>query len=182
MTIDFDDAQMDRAIPPPRIPRPRTDAFVPQVHDPDLIEGLRLTLSWCLVGTGRAWSHLLDDRLRIEGQTRPRWRVLAWGRMKPGITQTELAERMGVSGPAVVGILDGLVKLGLVERRASEQDRRVNEIHLTDAAAPVIERISAEVAAIRDHLLQDVSEDELRGFLSVLDRIRARLGITTVGG
>lgn len=155
-------------------------AFVPQLHDPESIDGLRLTLSWCLVGTGRAWSGLLDDRLRIAGQTRPRWRVLAWARLMPGIKQTELAERMNTSGPALVGILDGLVKIGLVERRLSEQDRRVNGIYLTDAATPVIERISAEAAAIRDHLLQDISAEELRNCLSVLDRIRSRLGITTV--
>jgi MarR family transcriptional regulator for hemolysin len=155
--------------------RRRTGAFVPQVHDPESIDGLRLTLSWCLVAAGRGWSRLLDDRLRIENQTRPRWRALAWARLMPGITQTELAERMSISSPALVGTLDGLVKMGLVERRSSEQDRRVNEIHLTAAAQPVIERITAEAATIRDHLLQDISAEELRGFLSVLDRIRYRL-------
>jgi MarR family transcriptional regulator for hemolysin len=153
----------------------RTDAFVPKIYDPTSIEGLRLTLSWVLVGTGREWSRLLDDRLRMENQTRPRWRVLAWTRLLPGITQTEMAERMGISGPALVGILDGLVRLGLVERRSGEQDRRVNEIYLTDRAEPVIERITTVAATIRDQLLEDIGEDELRSFLSVLDRIRSRL-------
>jgi MarR family transcriptional regulator for hemolysin len=155
--------------------RSPAEPFVPQVHDPSSIDGLRLALSWALVGTGRDWSRLLDDRLRIEKQTRPRWRVLAWARLLPGITQTDLAERMSISGPALVGILDGLARLGLVERRASAQDRRVNEIHLTEQAQPVIDRITAEAATIRDHLLDGISEEELQSLLALLDRIRLRL-------
>jgi len=153
------------------------DSFIPPVHDPDSIDGQRLILSWYLVGTGRQWSRLLDERLRLASQTQPRWRVLAWAKMMPGINQTELAERMRISGPALVGILDGLAKLGLIERRPSPKDRRSNEIHLTDTAAPVIDRLSRQVAAIRDDLLQDVTLEELRVCVSVLDRIRGRINM-----
>jgi MarR family transcriptional regulator for hemolysin len=156
-----------------------TTGFLPHVQDPASVDGQRLILSWYLVSTGREWSRLMDERLRFAGQTPPRWRVLAWAKMMPGINQTDLAERMRTSGPALVGILDGLAKLGLIERRPSPKDRRANEIHLTAKAAPVIERLSHQVAAIRNELLQDISAEDLRTCLSVLDRIRDRMGIAT---
>jgi len=155
------------------------DTFIPQVHDPESIDGQRLILSWYLVSTGRQWSRLLDERLRDASQTQPRWRVLAWAKMMPGINQTDLAERMHISGPALVGILDGLAKLGLIERRPSPRDRRANEIHLTAKAAPVIERLTSQLATIRNELLQDVSAEELRVCLSVLDRVRRRMGMVS---
>jgi MarR family transcriptional regulator for hemolysin len=151
--------------------------FIPRVDDPASLDGQRLILSWYLVRAGRQWSRLLDERLRLASQTQPRWRVLAWAKMMPGINQTELAERMGISGPALVGILDGLVKLGLIERRPSPRDRRANEIHLTAKAGPVIDRLTRQVAAIRNELLQDVSAEELRTCLSVLQRICDRIGM-----
>jgi len=147
----------------------------PQADRPASIEALRHSLSWWLIGTGRMWRRLLDERLKFSSQTQPRWRVLAWARLRPGIPQTELAERLDISGPTLVRILDGLARQGMIERRESREDRRVKEIHLTEAAYPVIDDISREVAGIRDDLLQDISAEEIRTCLSVLERIRTRI-------
>ena len=146
-------------------------SFVPQTHDPDSIAGVRLSLSWWLIATGRMWRRLLDERLKFSSQTQPRWRVLAWARLRPGIAQTELAERLGISGPTLVRILDSLARQNMIERRESGTDRRVKEIHLTAAAHPVIEQISREVGEIRDYLLQDVSPEEMQTFLAILELI-----------
>ena len=129
-------------------------------------------MSWWLVGTGRAWHNLLDERLRFSGQTQPRWRVLAWARLQPGINQTELAERMSVTSATLVGIVDTLVREGLLERREGATDRRIKNLYLTPAAHPIIEAITTEVTGIRNALLRDVSREELETCLSVLDRIR----------
>ena len=91
-------------------PDARGDVFVPQTHPPDSPEGMRLSLSWGLIGTGRIWRRLLDEKLRYSNQTQPRWRVLAWARLRPGIAQTELAARLGISGPTLVRILDNLAR------------------------------------------------------------------------
>lgn len=144
-------------------------------HDPNSEDGLRVQMSWWLVGTGRAWHNLLDERLRFSGQTQPRWRVLAWAQLQPGINQSELAERMSVTSATLVGIIDGLVRQGLIERRESAEDRRIKELHLTPSAHPIINEISKEVTAIRDRLLHDVSREELDLCLSVLARIRQNI-------
>ena len=153
---------------------PLTDPFVPQIFDPDSTEGLQLSLSWWLVNTGRLWRKLLDERLRAAGQTQPRWRVLAWARMLPGITQTELAQRMGIAGPTLVRILDSLNAQSLIERRENAGDRRVKEVHLTAQAEPLVRKISQEVMTIRHALLEGVSDEDLSTCLDVLAHIRAR--------
>jgi MarR family transcriptional regulator for hemolysin len=152
-----------------------SDPFVPQIHHPDSINGLRVSLHWWLLGTGRIWRNLVDDRLKTAEQTQPRWRVLSWASLMPGIKQTELAERMNISGPTLVRILDSLEAQGLIERRESADDRRVKEIHLTTHGKPVVDQIDAEVSAIRDSVLAGVSESELRTCLEVLAHIRRNL-------
>ncbi|MBN8832466.1 MAG: MarR family transcriptional regulator [Sphingomonadales bacterium] len=131
-----------------------------------------MQMSWWLIGTGRAWHNLLDERLRFSGQTQPRWRVLAWAQLQPGINQSELSERMSVTSATLVGIIEALVRQGLLERRERGDDRRIKELYLTPAAHPVVDEISREVVKIRDKLLEDVSSEELETCLSVLARIR----------
>jgi DNA-binding MarR family transcriptional regulator len=47
-------------------------------------------------------------------------------------SQAHLAERLQVSAPAILALLDDLEALHLVERVRSEQDRRVQEVSLTE--------------------------------------------------
>jgi DNA-binding MarR family transcriptional regulator len=150
------------------IPGPPTN----RSQEPGSDDDLRVQISWWLVGTGRAWHNLLDERLRFSGQTQPRWRVLAWAQLQPGINQTELAERMSVTSATLVGIVDELVRQGLIERRESKSDRRIKNLHLTSAAHPIIETILKEVNDIRDALLGSVSRSEMEICLSVLERVR----------
>jgi MarR family transcriptional regulator for hemolysin len=152
-----------------------SDPFVPQTFDPASIDGLRVSLHWWLLGTGRLWRNLVDERLKSADQTQPRWRVLSWANLLPGIKQTELAERMNISGPTLVRILDSLEAQGMIERRESSEDRRVKEIHLTKRGRPVVDQIDAEVGEIRNAVLEGVSEQELRALLDVLSHIRRNL-------
>ncbi len=152
-----------------------SDPFVPQTYDPESLDGLRLSLHWWLQGTGRLWRNLVDERLKTADQTQPRWRVLSWASLLPGIKQTELAERMGISGPTLVRILDSLEAQEMIERRESAEDRRVKEIHLTRRGTPIVDQINAEVSGIRDGALAGVSEADLRTCLDVLTHIRHNL-------
>jgi MarR family transcriptional regulator for hemolysin len=152
-----------------------SDPFVPQTHDPGSIDGLRLSLHWWLLGTGRLWRNLVDERLKTADQTQPRWRVLSWAHLLPGIKQTEMAERMGISGPTLVRILDSLEAQNMIERRESPDDRRVKEIHLTPRGRPIVDQIDAEVSEIRNAVLDGISKDDLHTCLDVLARMRHNL-------
>lgn len=123
--------------------------------------------------TARAWRAALDCRLRPIGLSGARWLVLLHlARADTPLSQKELAARIGIEGPTLVGLLDRMVQDGWVERRPSGSDRRSNTVHLTVPARRTIRRIEATAAALREELLSGVSRDEIESCARVLERIR----------
>lgn len=124
----------------------------------------------------RAWRARLDERLRCAGLTQARWHAL-WQLSLggEGMTQRELADRVGVEGATIGRILDGLQKKGLIERRPVDGDRRAYHIHLTAAARPILEEINRIAASLRRELLAGASAAQLRTCIAVLQGIGKRL-------
>jgi DNA-binding MarR family transcriptional regulator len=91
----------------------------------------------------RLWLRLLTCTTMIEAEVRrrlreqfdttlPRFDVLAQLDKAPGgMTLGELSQRMMVSNGNVTGLIDRLVTEGLIARRASPRDRRVQIVSLT---------------------------------------------------
>ncbi len=124
----------------------------------------------------RGWRARLDGRLRRTGLTQARWSTLLHlSRSRGGMTQRELADRLGVEGATIGRILDALEKQGLVERRPVEGDRRAYHIHLTAAAQPILKEINRIAASLRRELLAGISAPELRRCMAVLQSIGERL-------
>lgn len=88
----------------------------------------------------------------------------------------DLADRLQLSPSGLTRRLDGLVTSGLVERRGSEEDRRVMLAVLTDAGR---ERIAAaapvHVASVRARMIDLLDTDELAALASAFGKIRATL-------
>jgi MarR family transcriptional regulator, lower aerobic nicotinate degradation pathway regulator len=57
------------------------------------------------------------------------------------MSQRALGRRLRIDKSPMVGVLDDLERLGLAERRRSDQDRRVQAIHLTRKGRDVLERV-----------------------------------------
>jgi len=60
------------------------------------------------------------------------WSILVHLWKYDGVSQQELSNRTFRDKPSITRLVDNLEKLGLVERRASETDRRINRIYLTE--------------------------------------------------
>ena len=67
--------------------------------------------------------------------------------LEPGtpVPMHELAEQLHCHASNVTGIVDALERLGLVERRPAEHDRRVKMIAVTDEGARLRERALARL-------------------------------------
>lgn len=144
----------------------------------DRIQGLDLehTFGLELARISRGWRVELDNRLRGQGFTQARWyALLQLSRGDPGMTQSELAARVGVEGPTIARLIDALEKQGLVERRQAEGDRRVNALYLTPAAQPLLAEIDRTAATLRHELLEGVPEASLATCIAVLRQIGDRL-------
>ena len=124
---------------------------------------------------GRHWRKRLDERLKHADLTQARWLALLHLSRTGPMSQRELAELLSVEGPTLVRVLDKLEQQGLVERRASGEDRRVKLIHLAQAAHPVLDEITSISTGLRNELLAQVADDELRAAWKVLKEIGDRL-------
>ena len=136
-----------------------------------------------LFGTARAWRTKLDQRLRPLGLSQGKWRTLihlSQGGNK--LTQKEIAERMGIEGPTLAGLLDRLQEDGWVERRGSPDDRRCKIVHLQRRSKAVLEKIFNTAHELRHELIDNVPQDDLQTCIRVLDQIRAKAEQSTNGG
>lgn len=125
---------------------------------------------------GRRWRARLDQRLRHTGLTQARWHaLLELSKAPDGLTQRELAERVGIEPATLVRQIDGLELQGLIERCPVEGDRRAKMVRLTEAARPLIDEMTATVDAMRAELLQGVTDAQVEQTLGVLRAIAERL-------
>jgi MarR family transcriptional regulator for hemolysin len=130
-----------------------------------------------LIGeTHRLWRMRLNERLRPLGLSQSRWmtlRALSWG--GDAMPQTELAARVGVEAPTLVGILDGLVRGGFVRRRASKRDRRVKTVHLTAKALRKLQQIEQVAQQVRIEVTQSLDGATLATAVAALVLVRNEL-------
>lgn len=124
----------------------------------------------------RRWRMRLDERLRHLGLTQARWHTLfELSKTPDGLTQRELADRVGVEGPTLVPQLDDLQKQSLIERSPVEGDRRANNVRLTAMAEPLIDEMTTIADALRHEVMRDVTPFELEQVLTVLRKVNVRL-------
>jgi DNA-binding MarR family transcriptional regulator len=86
-------------------------------------------------------------------------------------SQRELADRLGVSGPVVVEMVDALEARGLVERRRDPADRRSNALVVTDAGRAALASATGRLEAATRVLTEPIGEAgdaELRALLKKL--------------
>ncbi len=60
-----------------------------------------------------------------------------------GLRSTDLSDRLLVRPPSVTGVVDRLVRLGLVERTVVLTDTRAKQVKLTDKGKQLVERVMA---------------------------------------
>ncbi|WP_162806580.1 MarR family winged helix-turn-helix transcriptional regulator [Sphingosinicella terrae] len=116
-----------------------------------------------------------NRRAAILGSTGAQWRVLARLSRRDGLRQIELAEALDVEPITLCRMVDRLEQAGLVERRKDPEDRRAWRIHLTEAAAPVMNELQAMGDAFHDDMLRGIPAADLAVVRGVFDRIRANL-------
>jgi len=126
--------------------------------------------------TARQWRARVDERLTSLGLTQAKWVPLRYlSRAGGSLPQRKLVELTGIEGPSLVRILDELERLGLIERRDGDADRRTKTVHLTDKAEPIIGEIGSRADRLRTEILDGISDKDITVFRKVLARISHNL-------
>jgi DNA-binding MarR family transcriptional regulator len=95
----------------------------------------------------------------------------------PGLSQQELAAKLGMYASRLVAVIDDLEKRGLIERQPSNTDRRLYALHLTKSGT---EQLSAIGAIAREHgrdLLDGLSDEERSTLTALLERVAKNKGL-----
>ena len=118
----------------------------------------------------------VDAELGAFGLTEATWRPLAYvGRLGEGVRQKELAAALGIEGPTLVRLLDGLERRGLIERREGEADRRARGIFLTPDGRELMERVTAISEGVQARLLRGIPAPDLEACERVFRALDAEL-------
>ena len=132
-------------------------------------------LAWTLNHIARVVLRQFSARLQPFGLTPPQWGVLValWGR--DGQSLTELAHASSFDGPTMTGIVDRLEQAGLVERRRHPSDRRVVNVHLTNAGRALHEHLPQVAEETNRAITRGLTDGELAEFTRMLTVIAANL-------
>jgi MarR family transcriptional regulator for hemolysin len=132
--------------------------------------------SAALHNTSRAWRQALDRRLKYLGVSQASWMTIAVAaKARQPLSQSELAESLGVEGATMVAMVDRLVKAGFVIREPSTTDRRVKRILLTQTGNLLYDKVRAEAVTFRKELLADVDPKKLLAATELLEGLEGTI-------
>lgn len=134
---------------------------------------LRRNYTQTLLLTGRQWRRLADGVTDAHGISDAAALPLVMiGRMEGEPRQNALAEAVGIEGPSLVRLLDGLCAAGLVLRQEDPTDRRAKVLRLTPAGQAVVAKIEADLDRLRERVFAQVSAADLEASLRVFRAVQ----------
>jgi MarR family transcriptional regulator for hemolysin len=126
-----------------------------------------------LHGTARIWRQAVDRRLKNLGMSQASWMTIAVAsKARSPLSQSELADRLGVEGATMVAMVDRLAKAGFVVRQPCQADRRINRVVLTEEGNRLCETVKAEAAAVRRELLATIDPANLAVATELLETLQ----------
>lgn len=91
----------------------------------------------------------------------------------PGVTQSRLAQAVGLDRSTLVGVLHGLAARGLVERRRGE-DRRTNGLLLTRAGRGLVAGLKRRIRTHERRVAARLSTEERTQLLALLEKLAGK--------
>ena len=126
-------------------------------------------------------TNLLDTEVRTRlkqtaDTTLPRFDILAQLERHVGpMSMGELSKRLMVSNGNVTGLIDRLAGEGLVDRKPSPNDRRVQMVSLTKKGAKSFSDIAENHRIWVGDMMADLSPDEMNSLYELLARLKASI-------
>jgi DNA-binding MarR family transcriptional regulator len=130
------------------------------------------SIGYLLRDTARRILSDLTTLLEPHGITLPQYYVLRELWQEEGLTQREIANRVGVLEPTMVATLDALERLGLIERVRSTTDRRKTHVQLTPAGRTMRDTLHGYAADVLERALTGISDDEIAVLRRTLQQIK----------
>lgn len=129
------------------------------------------SVGYWLTRTTQAYHRAFTEELAQYGITYRQSQVLSWLVLEGQLSQSELAAKMMIEPPTLVGILDRMEHAGWISRHSCQQDRRKKWIRVTADARPVWENIAQVGKQMRRRATEGISDRQVATLRRVLSRI-----------
>lgn len=132
-------------------------------------------LTWLLHDVHWLLSRQLGRKASEVGLSKAKWRVLVHLSRGDVLTQTALAEEMGVEKAPLGRILEKLEDDGLIERKTDPNDRRAKLVYATDSISPLADHMIDIASKVFDDTFRGIGEPDLEQLKLTMKRIRENL-------
>jgi DNA-binding MarR family transcriptional regulator len=117
----------------------------------------------------------MNEELAALGITYRQWEVLAWISFAGELSQCELAERMSIEAPTLVGVLDRMERGGWIQRVPDAQDRRKKLIRPTGQVSSLWTQMVEGADRVTERAVKGLSAEEVDRLRETLAAIRQNL-------
>ncbi|HDG1673758.1 TPA: MarR family transcriptional regulator [Kluyvera cryocrescens] len=133
------------------------------------MDNRQLNFSHLLYLTAHHWRLAVNRRLKDLGMSQATWvAVAAIARHEQPLSQTELAQELGVESATVVPLINKLVDLGLVERVITERDKRKRLLVATEKGRELFHQVKSVADELREEILTVITPEEQEKTYEVL--------------
>jgi MarR family transcriptional regulator, transcriptional regulator for hemolysin len=128
-----------------------------------------------LTRAARTVSRAFDAALSEAGGSLPTWLILISVKSRTLGNQRELADAVGIRGATLTHHLNSLESAGLVRRRRDPDNRRIQQVELTDTGEDAFHRMRAAAVDFDRRLRRGLTEADLAAMADLLDRLVANV-------
>jgi MarR family transcriptional regulator, transcriptional regulator for hemolysin len=134
------------------------------------------SIGYWICRSAHQFERAMNSELEPTGITYRQCQVLGWLALEGELSQTELADKMRIEPPTLVGILDRMEREDWISREGDPCDRRKKIIHVCSKAKPVWNKIVACAARVRSRAGHGLSPSEMRTLKRLLQKVQENLG------
>ena len=134
-------------------------------------------LSPLIVAVGHAWKRRVNQELSNQNiSAATALPIIMLMRQRTPMRQCELAQVLGIEGPSLVRVIDGMEQNGFVRRITDPSDRRARLLVLADAGYEVGIQVEKILADLRMSMLDSAAPDDVDATIRVFTLLANRLG------
>ncbi len=123
-----------------------------------------------------------DQNLTTYGITNQQARLLGdiYDRIESGkeVSRKALSKAIGISGPSVTSLLNGLEKNDFILRQQGDEDGRTMQIKITAKAMKLINEMENVFVETEQKLLHGFTDEQKKAFLELLKKACENIGIS----
>jgi DNA-binding MarR family transcriptional regulator len=97
--------------------------------------------------------------------------------MQDGMTQSQIAQQLGVQGATVTDMLQRMEENKLVTRRRDPEDNRLVRVYLTEEGRKKERAITEQFLKLESHLFEDFDEQERAQLRHLLTRMLHKISV-----